>query len=47
MSDKVLGIFQIWLPTLLELFLTVQMREKEESFTQESSPKFECDTRRN
>ena len=39
-TDKVIGILQTWLPTLLETFIAVQMREKEE----ESSQKFEYDT---
>ena len=35
-NDKVSGIYQTWFPTLLESFLTVQVR-KNKFLTQESS----------
>ena len=40
-TNKVLGIYQSWFSTLLESFLTKQMRRKKESLTKKSSCKFE------
>ena len=38
-----MGILQTWLPTLLEVFIIVQLRKKGE-FIQGIITKFECDT---
>ena len=43
LTDKVMGIYQTRSPNLLESFLVVQMKKKDNS-TEESSQKFEYDT---